>query len=164
MDLLINSIEISTDSEGRYSLNDLHKASGGLDRHRVTYFRKLDDVIELSDKILKDGNPSIDPMVSLPGRYGGTWVCKMLVLRYAFWISVDFQYLVFSKFMASEGIGSEDALEINRRMKNEQLRKMSASHHGRALQKHTGVKKHENKMIDAANKRLQISLNLEFRK
>ena len=59
--------------DGLYSLNDLHKASGGLDKSRPTKFLRLDQTKELIEEIA--GCPDMDnPVKTLRGI--GTWVCK----------------------------------------------------------------------------------------
>lgn len=164
MKLVISSHEIRNDEEGRYSLKDLFDASGSNKKNQPSNFirhQSFKDVLE----ILITQKRGIKPMIRKPGKYGGgTWLCRELVIKYAMWISAEFEVEVIQAFMVEQGIGNKDALEINRRMKNEQLRKMTASHHGRELQKHTGVAKAESKLINEANDRLQFSLSLEFSK
>ena len=44
---------MKTDSEGRFCLNDLHKAAGGNDRDKPVYFFKLDSTEALAIELLK---------------------------------------------------------------------------------------------------------------
>lgn len=97
--IIISDISIHQDSEGRYSLNDLHKASGGERRHRPVYWLDLQQTKELVEEIQKVGIPTFNedilnseislfsPVESKRGRAGGTYVCKELVYSYAMWIS-----------------------------------------------------------------------------
>ena len=47
----IDSISIRQDEHGRYCLNDLHKASGGEQRHKPGNFFRLQQTVELIDKL-----------------------------------------------------------------------------------------------------------------
>ena len=51
--LVIADITIKTDEEGRYSLNDLHKAAGNEERHKPVHFLKLQSTLELCDELVK---------------------------------------------------------------------------------------------------------------
>ena len=87
--LAITGIKINQDAQGRYCLNDLHKAAGGEDKHRPTYWLKLQQTIDLST--LLDSEKSIDGIPSIVTKQGlGTFVVKELVYAYATWISAKF--------------------------------------------------------------------------
>ena len=98
MNLIINKTEITTDSEGRYSLNDLHKAAGGLNSQKPSLFYRsssFNSVVE----VLTAQNRAFNPIVKKQGRYnGGTWVCKELVYKYAMWVSAQFEVNVIQTF------------------------------------------------------------------
>jgi hypothetical protein len=49
--LVIAGVTVNTDEEGRYCLNDLHKAAGGADKHKVLNFIRLDSTRELVDEL-----------------------------------------------------------------------------------------------------------------
>ena len=89
--LTIDTITIRKDSEGRYCLNDLHKAAGGEEKHRTNYFLNIDSTQELIAEILKAGIPAIK---ATAGRYGGTYVCEELVYAYAMWVSPSYHLKV----------------------------------------------------------------------
>ncbi|WP_082987561.1 phage antirepressor KilAC domain-containing protein [Gallibacterium genomosp. 3] len=91
----IDNTEIRQDGQGRYCLNDLHRASGGESRHRPTYWLTNQQTQELISEISKDGIPSILTKQGL-----GTFVCKELVYAYAMWISPKFHLLVIRTFDA----------------------------------------------------------------
>ena len=87
---------ITTDQDGRFCLNDLHKASGGEDRHVPGYWLENRQAIELVAELETTGIP----VVKKTGRNGGTYVCKELVYAYAMWISARFHLEVIRTFDA----------------------------------------------------------------
>ncbi|RZN54052.1 KilA-N domain-containing protein, partial [Avibacterium paragallinarum] len=108
--LTILNTQIRT-SDNLYSLNDLHRASGGENKHQPSLFmsnqqtKNLIAEIENNDlgnprsvKIIRGGrNPSLQ----------GTWVCQELVIAYAAWISAAFHLKVIRAFMAINGINTQ---------------------------------------------------------
>ncbi|MGI3375825.1 KilA-N domain-containing protein [Providencia stuartii] len=109
--LIISNTSIHQDSIGRYSLNDLHKASGGQKRHQPSDWLRLEQTNELIAEILKPEitgikntnnlkveNPTFEPVHIKKGRYGGTYVCKELVYSYAMWISAAFALKVIRAY------------------------------------------------------------------
>ncbi|MCD6005078.1 KilA-N domain-containing protein [Halomonas sp. IOP_6] len=81
---------VRIDSEGRFNINDLHKAAGGENRKRPSLWAYNQNTQELIEE-LKAGNPANKPIVGKPGRYAGTFVVKELVYAYAMWISPKFR-------------------------------------------------------------------------
>ena len=59
--LIISNTSIRKDSIGRYSLNDLHKASGGKKRHQPSDWLRLEQTNELIAEILKPEITGIKP-------------------------------------------------------------------------------------------------------
>lgn len=95
--LTIDTITIRKDSEGRYCLNDIHKAAGGLEKHKPVQFFRQQQAADLITEI-KVGNPTISPVVTKLGCTGGTFVCKELVYAYAMWVSAAFNLKVIRVF------------------------------------------------------------------
>ena len=88
-----------------YSLNDLHRASGGHPNHQPSNFLKLEGTQELAREISKEINQSYDSMngvleVVRGGNNPGTYVCKELVYAYAMWVSAAFNLRVIRAFDA----------------------------------------------------------------
>ncbi|HBY8547753.1 TPA: KilA-N domain-containing protein [Klebsiella pneumoniae] len=112
--IIISDITIRKDAQGRYSLNDLHQASGSEQRHRPKYWLELQQTCDLIDEILKGVIPPFNhesnsnsaksqswkPVATKSGRYGGTYVCKELVYSYAMWISAAFALKVIRAYDA----------------------------------------------------------------
>lgn len=100
--LTIANTQIRQDSEGRFCLNDLHKAavaSGVTKDIRPNEWLSLDKTEELAE-ILKAENPVFNPLLVKPGRYGGTYAIKELVYAYTMWISSAFHLQVIRAYDA----------------------------------------------------------------
>ena len=87
--------------ESLFSLNDLHKASGGAEKHRPSLFIRLDTTQDLISEIQKEVK-STDLIFKTTGGRGlrGTYACEELVLSYAMWISPKFHLVVLRAFLA----------------------------------------------------------------
>lgn len=94
--LAVAGAVVHQDAEGRYSLNDLHKAAGEEQRHRPKYWLENDQALSLISELKKGGNP---PIYLQHGRSRGTFVCKELVYAYASWISPTFYLNLFARMM-----------------------------------------------------------------
>lgn len=95
MKLTIANTGIHQDAEGRFSLNDLHSASGGNPTHRPGEFLRLQQTQDLIAEIETAGIPAVK---SKEGRGGGTFAGKELVYAYAMWISPKFHLQVIRTF------------------------------------------------------------------
>ena len=93
--ITIDTIVIKQDAEGRYCLNDLHKASGEDQKNRPKYWLENAQTKALVAEIEKGGFP---PVSTLKGRNGGTFVVKELVYAYAMWISPQFHLKVIRAY------------------------------------------------------------------
>ncbi len=91
--LAISGITINQDSEGRFCLNDLHKAAGKDQKHRPKYWLENQQAKELVAELSKGGIPPILVKQGL-----GTFVVKPLVYAYAMWISPAFNLLVINTY------------------------------------------------------------------
>lgn len=102
-----------TQLDGLYSLNDLHKASGGEARHEPNRFMRLDQTQALVEEL---SCPEMGSLNSQPessadsrsnpvktvlgkGKKQGTYVCRELVIAYAAWISPAFHLKVIRHFL-----------------------------------------------------------------
>jgi len=106
---VISEITIRQDDQGRYCLNDLHKAAGGHVKHRPSDWLKNQQTKELIAEIDKEGFSSLQ---TIKGTHSpGTYVCKELVYAYAMWISPSFSLKVIRAYDAMLS-GSADQQEI----------------------------------------------------
>ena len=80
--LIIDTFTIKQDTQGRYCLNDLHKASGGAEKNKPLNFLRSDQATALVTE-LQSSESSIDPAQSIRGGSApGTFVVKELVYAY----------------------------------------------------------------------------------
>ncbi|VAE40982.1 ORF45 [Enterobacter hormaechei] len=110
--IVISNIKIHMDAEGRYSLNDLHKAAGSEQKHKPVHWLATSQTKELIEEILKVGILTFKPTDIKKGRYGGTYVCKELVYSYAMWISAAFALKVIRAYDALVTGNASEAVRI----------------------------------------------------
>ncbi len=100
--LTIGEFTIHQDEDGRYCLNDLHRASGGEDKHKPKYWVNLVQTKDLVNEICKGEIPPLeqDRLVKTVhgGNNRGTYVSKDLVYSYAMWISPKFHLMVIRAY------------------------------------------------------------------
>ncbi|GHU06366.1 hypothetical protein AGMMS50225_01000 [Betaproteobacteria bacterium] len=87
--------------DGLYSLNDLHRASGGEVRHQPALFIRHDQTKALITEIYEsvDSNAGIHAFKTQRGANGGTYACRELVIAYAAWIAPAFHLKVIRVFL-----------------------------------------------------------------
>lgn len=102
--LVIGGFSIRQDEDGRYCLNDLHKASGYDKKHQPAYFIRNQQTKDLVNEIVNSANlqslenNQIEPVKKMEGVKGGTYVVKELVYAYAMWISAKFHLMVIRAY------------------------------------------------------------------
>lgn len=93
----IAGVEITTDSEGRFNLNALHKASKlGVDKAPAQWLRNK-QAKQLVQELERETVQIC--IVSDEGRNGGTFAHELLAVSYAGWISPSFQLKVNQAFL-----------------------------------------------------------------
>lgn len=97
--LVVEGVSVRRDSEGRYNLNDLHRAAGGLERHSPNRWTRTESFNGLISELTPD--MAFAPAdVQRGGVTPGTYACKELVYAYAMWISPSFNLKVIRTFDA----------------------------------------------------------------
>ncbi|MCI1244231.1 MAG: KilA-N domain-containing protein [Acetobacter fabarum] len=98
-ELTILSTTIHQDAEGRYCLNDCHKAAGGEESKSPNRFARSEGYKALVSELTPDlaFAPS---SIKKGGKSPGTYACKELVYAYAMWISPAFHLQVIRAFDA----------------------------------------------------------------
>ncbi len=102
--ITIANIGIRQDNEGRFCLNDFHRAAGGLDKHKPAYWTRGDAFLDLVqevqlERIDQGADLQLAPVASVHGGSNpGTYVIKELVYAYAMWISAKFHLQVIRAY------------------------------------------------------------------
>lgn len=97
--LMIADVGIKQDAEGRYCLNDLHRAAGGEKRHQPSNWLMLKQTSELIEELSITGITGIESKQGL-----GTFAAKQMVYAYAMWISPKFHLKVINIFDAVQNL------------------------------------------------------------
>ena len=104
--LIIGEFSIRQDEDGRYCLNDLHKASGNAIKHKPSFWLRNEQTQDLIGE-LQNCNSQFaaieKPVNVLRGNFAGvkkqgTYVVKELVYSYAMWISAKFHLMVIRAY------------------------------------------------------------------
>lgn len=110
--LTILNTQIST-FENLYSLTDLHKVSGGENKHKPVLFLANLKTQALIDELQKETSVGISTSTDEQcrnsytavktingGKNKGTYACKEIVIAYAMWISPKFHLIVLRAFLS----------------------------------------------------------------
>ncbi|MDR5612204.1 MAG: KilA-N domain-containing protein, partial [Arsenophonus sp.] len=97
---IIAGVEITTDSEGRFNLNALHKASGGKDAKRPKTWLETKQAQELIEELRQNSALAQEVIkVQKGGINPGTFAHELLAIEYAGWISPKFRLMVNQIFI-----------------------------------------------------------------
>ena len=100
---MIAGVEITTDSEGRFNLNALHRASGAEKKNGPSYWLALDTTKSLISELeqqLSDTEISVSVIKSVKGGLSqGSYAHELLAIAYASWISPSFHLQVNQVFL-----------------------------------------------------------------
>ncbi len=116
--------------DGLFSLNDLHKASGGEENFKPAFFLRNDQAKALIAEIAKGADSHLF-LKTTKGRNGSTYACRELVIAYAAWISAAFHLKVIRVFLAVATPTTPYSVQRGQTLSTEQaeaLRNLLTSH------------------------------------
>jgi phage antirepressor YoqD-like protein len=101
--IVIADVAIRTDAEGRYCLNDLHRAAGGGKRHQPSNWlqsQQTQDLVAEVSRSCNSRNERNQPVSVVQGGNGlqGTFAVRELVYAFATWISPAFHLKVIRAY------------------------------------------------------------------
>ena len=111
--------QVRLDAEGRYSLNDLHKASGKASKDQPSNWLRLDTTAAMIEELDRSSEVRNALNVVQGGSKQGTYVCKELVYAYAMWLSPAFHIRVVRAY---DAVVSRQLLEASRIATREEAR------------------------------------------
>lgn len=97
--IVIDNTKIKQDSQGRYCLNDLHRASGGNPIHAPSQFLRLKGTKDFVS-VLDNHNANLHSALEIinGGTNQGCYAVEKLVYKYAAWINTEFEVKVYDTF------------------------------------------------------------------
>lgn len=118
-------VSVRRDSEGRYSLNDLHRSAvengKAGESQRPGNFLKSSAIVGFIEAL--ETATEIAVCVKLPGRAGGTFADELVAMRYAGWIDPTFEVEVYRTFQAARrSVNANAREEMERTMSRERAR------------------------------------------
>lgn len=107
----IDNVKIRQDEAGRYSLNDLHKAAGSLEKDKPAKFIRHSQTQDLINELKQVPYTALGLKIIHGGSHRGTYVCKELVYAYAMWVNPRFHLKVIRTFDSVVTSKPETSLE-----------------------------------------------------
>lgn len=98
----VSHVVIRQNENGLFSLNDLHKASGGANKHKPAFFLRNEETQNLISEINRVANSQLALEIKRGGENQGTYVCKELVIAYGMWINASFALKVIQCFLSTQ--------------------------------------------------------------
>ena len=124
-DLIVTETLIRRDFDGRYCLNDLHRASGGAGKDRPSRFLARKETRELAAEV-EASTDGIRAVATSEGNGGGTYVARELVYAYAMWISPAFALKVIRTYDAMVQAQIDKLNELSQRRARAELEYLEA--------------------------------------
>ncbi|WP_196093798.1 KilA-N domain-containing protein [Citrobacter sp. Res13-Lact-LER2-35-b] len=97
----VNGVSVRVDDEGRYNLNDLHAAAvaegKATESQRPSNFIKSGQIKKFAQELTKATKIASVKIIK-GGAQPGIWGLELVAIRYAAWLSVEFEIKVYQTF------------------------------------------------------------------
>ncbi|EBG5613184.1 KilA-N domain-containing protein [Salmonella enterica subsp. enterica] len=92
---------IVPNDDGMYSLNELHRAAGGIASKRPNEWLRYSKTTDLIEELSRTGFPVLVVRNGGKADTRGTWAIEELVYAYASWLSAEFYKAIIDAFTAA---------------------------------------------------------------
>ena len=115
--VIVNGVSVRVDSEGRYNLNDLHSAAvangDATENQRPSQFMRSRQVRNFVDTLTRVQKCTAVKTIN-GGLNHGVWALELAAIRYAAWLSAEFEIRVYQTFQALMRKGFDAMSRLNR--------------------------------------------------
>lgn len=115
--VIVNGVSVRVDSDGRYSLNDLHAAAvlkgEATESQRPGNFIKSAQIKRFAAELTGATNVASVRAVK-GGQQSGVWGLELIAIRYAAWLSPKFEIRVYNTFREAVLNGIGNMTRLNR--------------------------------------------------
>ncbi|EKS6455908.1 TPA: KilA-N domain-containing protein [Enterobacter cloacae] len=115
--VIVNGVSVRVDSEGRYNLNDLHSAAvangEATENQRPSQFMRSRQVRNFVDTLTRVQKCTAVKTIN-GGLHHGVWALELVAIRYAAWLSAEFEIRVYQTFQALMRKGFDAMSRLNR--------------------------------------------------
>lgn len=113
----VNGVSVRVDSEGRYNLNDLHAAAvlkgEANDSQRPSLFMRSAQIKRFA-QALTEAQKCASVQIIKGGLQQGVWGLELVAIRYAAWLSPQFEIRVYETFREAVLSGISHMNQLNR--------------------------------------------------
>lgn len=113
----VNGVSVRVDSEGRYNMNDLHSAAvangEATENQRPSQFMRSRQVRNFVDTLTRVQKCTAVKTIN-GGLNHGVWALELVAIRYAAWLSAEFEIRVYQTFQALMRKGFDAMSRLNK--------------------------------------------------
>lgn len=113
----VNGVSVRLDDEGRYNLNDLHAAAvangEATENQRPSQFMRSRQVRKFVDTLTRVQKCTAEKTIN-GGLNHGVWALELVAIRYAAWLSAEFEIRVYQTFQSLVRKGFDAMSRLNK--------------------------------------------------
>lgn len=115
--VVVNGVSVRLDEDGRYNLNDLHSAAvangEATENQRPSQFMRSRQVRNFVDTLTRVQKCTAVKTIN-GGLNHGVWALELVAIRYAAWLSAEFEIRVYQTFQALMRKGIDAISRLNK--------------------------------------------------